>query len=79
MGKDREKHFSYQDLDCDTLLPLWQQCELLLSEIRILDVSGLKWVDYAGMAMMCIFIISSVSTTVFRLAARQWADVNCFV
>ncbi|UVK78086.1 MAG: hypothetical protein FKGGLIKP_00733 [Sodalis sp. Fse] len=72
MGKDREKYFSYQDLDCDTLLPLWQQCELLLSGIRILDVSGLKLVDYAGMVMMCIFIISSVSTTVFRLAARQW-------
>lgn len=43
------------ELDRDTLLILWQQRQQLLDGIRFLDVSGLKRVDSAGVALMLHF------------------------
>ncbi|MEN3261686.1 lipid asymmetry maintenance protein MlaB [Sodalis endosymbiont of Spalangia cameroni] len=43
------------ELDRDTLPTLWQQRQGLLDGIRFLDVSGLKRVDSAGVALMLHF------------------------
>lgn len=43
------------ELNRDTLLTLWQQRQGLLDGIRFLDVSGLKRVDSAGVALMLHF------------------------
>lgn len=43
------------ELDRDTLLPLWQQRQVFLNGIRFLDVSGLKRVDSAGLALLLQF------------------------
>lgn len=43
------------ELDRDTLPTLWQQHQGLLDGIRFLDVSGLKRVDSAGVALMLHF------------------------
>lgn len=42
-------------LDRETLLPLWQQRDLLLADKRALDVSGLSRVDSAGLALLIHF------------------------
>lgn len=42
-------------LDRDTLLPLWQQREQLLDGIRFLEVSDLRHVDSAGVALVLHF------------------------
>ncbi|WP_409309093.1 lipid asymmetry maintenance protein MlaB [Pectobacterium sp. B1J-3] len=43
------------DLDRETLLPLWEQRETLLAGKTALDVSGLKRVDSAGLALLMHF------------------------
>ncbi|KYP97572.1 anti-sigma B factor antagonist [Sodalis-like endosymbiont of Proechinophthirus fluctus] len=43
------------ELDRDTLPTLWQHRQVLLDGIRFLDVSGLKRVDSAGVALMLHF------------------------
>ncbi|MGL9723914.1 lipid asymmetry maintenance protein MlaB [Sodalis sp. (in: enterobacteria)] len=43
------------ELNRDTLPTLWQQRQGLLDGIRFLDVSGLKRVDSAGVALMLHF------------------------
>ncbi|CRL43839.1 putative phospholipid ABC transporter-binding protein MlaB [Sodalis glossinidius str. 'morsitans'] len=43
------------ELDRDTLLTLWQQRQPLLEGIRFLDVSNLRRVDSAGVALMLHF------------------------
>ncbi|ATA25630.1 anti-sigma B factor antagonist [Brenneria goodwinii] len=42
-------------LDRETLLPLWQQREMLLADKTTLDVSGLSRVDSAGLALLIHF------------------------
>lgn len=42
-------------LDRDTLSKIWQKRQVLLNGIRFLDVSGLKRVDSAGVALMLHF------------------------
>lgn len=39
-------------LDRESLLPLWQQRDLLLRGKRVLDLSGLARVDSAGLALL---------------------------
>lgn len=43
------------ELDRDTLLTLWQQRQPLLEGVRFLDVSDLRRVDSAGVALMLHF------------------------
>ncbi|MGL9773830.1 MAG: lipid asymmetry maintenance protein MlaB [Sodalis sp. (in: enterobacteria)] len=43
------------ELDRDTLLTLWQHRQPLLEGIRFLDVSNLRRVDSAGVALMLHF------------------------
>ncbi|CUX96388.1 lipid asymmetry maintenance protein MlaB [Candidatus Doolittlea endobia] len=43
------------ELDRDTLLTLWKKRQLLLVGIRFLDVSNLRRVDSAGVALMLHF------------------------
>jgi len=40
------------DLDRETLLPLWEQRDRLLADVKKLDVSKLQRVDSAGLAML---------------------------
>ncbi|MCG8710371.1 lipid asymmetry maintenance protein MlaB [Brenneria sp. 4F2] len=42
-------------LDRETLLPLWQQRDQLLADKTVLDVSGLRRVDSAGLALLVHF------------------------
>lgn len=50
-----ETLFLRGELDRDTLLPLWHRRESLLSGVRFLDVSGLRRVDSAGVALILQF------------------------
>lgn len=43
------------DLDRDTLLPLWQQRNKLLTDIDCIDVTQLQRVDSAGLALLVHF------------------------
>ncbi|PWC13108.1 lipid asymmetry maintenance protein MlaB [Brenneria roseae subsp. americana] len=49
------------DLDRETLLPLWEQRDTLLSGKTALDVSGLERVDSAGLALLIHFYHQSAS------------------
>ncbi|QTF10283.1 lipid asymmetry maintenance protein MlaB [Brenneria izadpanahii] len=42
-------------LNRETLLPLWQQRDMLLADKTTLDVSGLSRVDSAGLALLIHF------------------------
>lgn len=47
-------------LDRETLLPLWQQRDQLLADKTTLDVSGLRRVDSAGLALLIHFYYQRV-------------------
>ncbi|CAM3804957.1 lipid asymmetry maintenance protein MlaB [Serratia silvae] len=40
------------ELDRETLLPLWQQRELLLADKTVIDVAQLQRVDSSGLALL---------------------------
>lgn len=44
--------FLQGQLDQQSLLPFWQQYPQLLKEVEVIDLTGLKRVDSAGLAML---------------------------
>ncbi|EFL92311.1 cytoplasmic protein with a STAS domain [Candidatus Regiella insecticola LSR1] len=62
------------DLDRDTLLPLWQQRNKLLTDIDCIDVTQLHRVDSAGLALLVHLIHFKSQQQNIKLAISGISD-----
>lgn len=61
------------ELNSETLLPLWQQRQEVVSGVTVFDVSGLTRVDTAGLALL-IHLIGQAKQQGNEIELRQMSE-----